>query len=129
MLDKRLQQIVINTLQKEIKELKLITLFGSVVTPYFQQNKSDIDIAFLATQKIDNIQRWEIQEKLASQLNSDIDLVDLNNSNDVLRFEVISKGKNIFIKPSMELEHTLDSIFFNYIKLNEDRAEIMELYQ
>ena len=129
MLDKRLQQIVINTLQKEIKELKLITLFGSVVTPYFQQNKSDIDIAFLATQKIDNIQRWEIQEKLASRLNSDIDLVDLNNSNDVLRFEVISKGKNIFIKPSMELEHTLDSIFFNYIKLNEDRAEIMELYQ
>ena len=128
MIDKSIQEVIVNTITKDIEELKLITLFGSVNTPYYDQNKSDIDIAFLSPKMISNIQRWDIQEKLASILNTDIDLVDLNNSNDILRFEVISKGKSLFINPSYELEIILDSIYINYIQLNEDRAEIIQAY-
>ena len=128
MIDKSIQEVIVNTLTKDIEELKLITLFGSVNTPYYDQNKSDIDIAFLSSKVIDNIHRWDVQEKLASILNTDIDLVDLNNSDDILRFEVISKGKTLFTKPSYELETTLDSIYVNYIQLNEDRAEIIQTY-
>jgi len=123
------QEIIIKTLRKEVESIQLIILFGSAVNSYFEPNRSDIDIAFLSSKEIGNVQRWEIQEKLASCLNSDIDLVDLNNSNDVLRFEVIAKGKTLFIQPSDEIEYFLDSIYINYIQLNEDRAEIIQGYK
>ncbi len=129
MLDNNLKKIIVNTLVDEIKNIELITLFGSVTNSYFEKNKSDIDIAFLSLDNIGNVQRWNIQEKLASLLNIDIDLVDLKNSNDVLRFEAILKGENIFIKPSNKMECFLDSVYINYIQLNEDRAEILQAYQ
>ena len=128
MIDKNIQDKIVKTLSAEIEGLELITLFGSAAGLAYKQNESDIDIAFLASRIINNVQRWNIQENLASLLNSDIDLVDLSSSNDVLRFEIITKGKNIFIKPSHKMECFLDSIYINYIQLNEDRAEIIEEY-
>lgn len=128
MLDEDRQTKIIKILSDEIEGLELITLFGSATGPAYQQNKSDIDIAFLASKEINNIQRWDIQEKLASVLNSDIDLVNLSTSNDVLNFEVITKGKNLFIKPSYKMDCFLDGIYINYIQLNEDRAEIIAEY-
>ncbi len=128
MINKAKQETIIKTLKTEVESIQLILLFGSAINAYFDPNRSDIDIAFLSSKQINNVQRWEIQEKLASSLNSDVDLVDLNKSNDVLRFEVVSKGQTLFIKPSAEIERILDSIYINYIQLNEDRAEIIQNY-
>jgi len=128
MISKNRQSKIVKTLSDEIEGLELITLFGSAVGIAYQEKESDIDIAFLASKAINNIQRWGIQEKLASLLNSDVDLVDLSNSNDVLRFEVIAKGRSLFIKPSSKMERFLDGVYINYIQLNEDRAEIIEKY-
>jgi len=128
MISKNRQSKIVKTLSDEIEGLELITLFGSAAGIAYQEKESDIDIAFLASKAINNIQRWGIQEKLASLLNSDVDLVDLSNSNDVLRFEVIAKGRSLFIKPSSKMERFLDGVYINYIQLNEDRAEIIEKY-
>jgi len=128
MIVKKIQSKIIKTLSDEIESLELIMLFGSATSLIYQKNKSDIDIAFLASRSINNVLRWNIQEKLASLLNSDVDLVDLRSSNDVLRFEVITKGKILFIKPSNKMEHFLDSVYINYIQLNEDRAELIQNY-
>ena len=128
MISKNRQSKIVKTLSDEIDGLELITLFGSAAGIAYQEKESDIDIAFLASKAINNIQRWGIQEKLASLLNSDVDLVDLSNSNDVLRFEVIAKGRSLFIKPSSKMERFLDGVYINYIQLNEDRAEIIEKY-
>jgi len=128
MIAKNRQSKIVKTLSDEIDGLELITLFGSAAGIAYQEKESDIDIAFLASKAINNIQRWDIQEKLASLLNSDVDLVDLSKSNDVLRFEVIAKGRSLFIKPSSKMERFLDGVYINYIQLNEDRAEIIEKY-
>jgi len=119
---------IVSFLQAEVDGLVWVGLFGSAVTEYFEKYKSDVDIAFISENKISNIKRWEIQEALASKLNSDIDLVDLDKSNDVISFEILSKGKNIFKKDSHKLEIFLDKIYINYIQLNEDRKEIVEMY-
>lgn len=129
MISKSTQQIINKQLKNEIKDIELIVLFGSATNDDYIQYKSDIDIAFLSSSTVSNLQRWEIQEKLASLLNSDIDLVDLHSSDDVFRFEITSKGKNLFIKPSSKIEQFLDSIYINYIQLNEDRAEVMQAFQ
>ncbi|MBT5749701.1 MAG: nucleotidyltransferase domain-containing protein [Flavobacteriales bacterium] len=129
MISKRIQQIIIKQLNNEIKDIELIILFGSASNDDYIQYKSDIDIAFLSSSTVSNLQRWEVQEKLASLLNSDIDLVDLRSSDDVFRFEIASKEKNLFIKPFSKIEKFLDSVYINYIQLNEDRAEVMEAFQ
>ena len=123
------KRTIVEFLNNEILELKWVSLFGSVINKNFDENRSDIDIAFISSRNITNVERWEIQEKLASQLNIDIDLVDLSKSNDVISFEAISKGINIFKKSSKKLEQFLDSIYINYIQLNEDRKEILEMYK
>ncbi len=125
-LDKK--STIINFLNKKIPKLQWVGLFGSVITDTFDSHKSDIDIAFIASGKIANFERWELQEQLASKLNIDIDLVDLRKSDDVIAFEALTKGKEIFKKESRELETFLDNIYINYIQLNEDRKEIMEMY-
>jgi len=129
MISKSIQKIIIKQLNNEIKDIELIILFGSASNGDYIQYKSDIDIAFLSSSTVSNLQRWETQEKLASFLNSDIDLVNLHSSDDVFRFEIISKGKNLFIKPSSKIEQFLDSTYINYIQLNEDRAEVMQAFQ
>jgi len=129
MIDESVQQEIITLLSREIEGIELITLFGSATNANYIQYKSDIDIAFLSSVTVSNVQRWEIQEKLAALLNSDVDLVNLHSCDDVFRFEITSKGKNLFIKPSSKIEQFLDSIYINYIQLNEDRAEVMRAFQ
>jgi predicted nucleotidyltransferase len=125
---KYLQDKVVKSLTKKITELEFVSIFGSALMVEFDSLKSDIDIAFISSATLTNTQRWNIQEELASELNIDIDLVDLSNANDVIKFEIISKGEVIFKKPSEKLELFLDDVYINYIQLNEDRKEIMELY-
>jgi len=47
MLNNNFKIIIVNTLVDEIKNIELITLFGSATSSYFDKNKSDIDIVFL----------------------------------------------------------------------------------
>jgi predicted nucleotidyltransferase len=122
------QNEIIFFLQSKIQGLMWIGLFGSILNDGFEQTRSDIDIVFISKHEISNIKRWEVQEQLASKLNIDIDLVDLKKSDDVIAFEALSKGKEIFKNGSRELEIFLDNIYINYIQLNEDRKEIMEMY-
>jgi len=131
MIDESVQQEIITLLSREIEDIELITLFGSATNADYIQYKSDIDIdiAFLSSITVSNLQRWETQEKLAALLNSDIDLVNLSGCDDVFRFDITSKGKTLFIKPSSKIEQFLDSIYINYIQLNEDRAEVMRAFQ
>jgi len=122
------KSIIINILQDEISNIEHIVLFGSAINKNFDVNKSDIDIAFISQDTLSNVQRWDIQEKLAAILNFNVDLIDLVKSDDVFRFEVISKGKVLFTNKSTYVENFLDSTYINYIQLNDDRREIMEKY-
>jgi len=120
---------IVNFLQSELPDVNLIIIFGSIISEHFDPKKSDIDIACLSFKPLSNTKRWNVQEKLASKLNINVDLVDLTQNNDVLKFEILQKGEIIFQKTSAQLENFLDHIFINYLQLNEDRAEIMEYYQ
>jgi len=39
MIDKSIKEVIVNTLTKDIDELKLIALFGSENTAYYDQNR------------------------------------------------------------------------------------------
>jgi len=123
-----IKKTIIKHLTHEIPDIELIIIFGSVAENNFNADTSDIDIAFLNSDSLSNVERWNIQEKLASNLNIDIDLVDMRQSNDILNFEITHKGQIIYKKDSLKIEQFLDSTYINYIQLNEDRAAILENY-
>ena len=53
---------------------------------------SDIDLAVLLTEPADPLTVWENAQLLASQLQQDVDLIDLRSATTVLQKEVISSG-------------------------------------
>jgi len=92
-LNQTIKELIIDFLTDDNPDIELIIIFGSLVNNTYFHEKSDIDIAFLSFSGMSNIERWNIQEKLASKLDIDIDLVDMYHCDDVLRFEITHKGQ------------------------------------
>ncbi|MHB1680589.1 MAG: type VII toxin-antitoxin system MntA family adenylyltransferase antitoxin [bacterium] len=119
------KKIIADYLKSKIQNLRAVIIFGSFANN--SENKySDIDIAFLSSEKISNIKRWEFQEELASILNRDVDLVDLENASDVFKFQIASQGIVIYADNSKNIELYLDKIYTIYLQLNDDRKAILE---
>lgn len=88
-------QKILNYLKQSIADVHLIYLFGSAANNT-STNQSDIDIAFWTPQTISNLERWELQEKLAAQLKQDVDLVNMQTASDILLMQIITKGKLLY---------------------------------
>jgi len=117
-------QAITNFIKQEIPSLQALYVFGSVATSD-DTLKSDLDLAFLSSSKLSSLTRFDIAQKLAKELNKDIDLIDLNEASEVMRFEVISKGQQIFSDNSKEVEAFEDKSYMLYIDLNENRMAIL----
>lgn len=74
---------------------KLIYIFGSYGTEYFNQD-SDIDIAFLAKEKVDAKTKFDLKLYLIQELGYEIDLIDLDDAKPVLAKEIVCKGRVIY---------------------------------
>ncbi len=116
-----MQQIIINHCQ-QIPELQALYIFGSVADNS-THNESDVDIAFLAKAPFDNVARWSLAQDIAMDLKKDVDLIDLQNCSEVLRFMAISKGKLILNNDPKYLENFADNAYFLYMDLQELRSE------
>ncbi|HPN70073.1 MAG TPA: nucleotidyltransferase domain-containing protein [Saprospiraceae bacterium] len=88
---------ILNTLKLLIPGIELIYLFGSMADESNNPD-SDIDLAFLSSEKISNVQRFDVQEKLASILNKNVDLVDVKTASTVMNFQIVSKGIKLYSK-------------------------------
>lgn len=126
-LDNQIEIQIIDLLKKMIPELLGIYIFGSyannTMTP-----ESDIDIAFLSFQKISPVEKWKIQEELASLLNQDVDLIDLKDATTILRSEVVEKGKLIFSGDPYQVGHFEMITYSMFADLNESRQDILTDY-
>ncbi len=121
---KQTEKKITEFLKKKIPGLLGIYIYGS-----FAENRlrpdSDIDIAFLTREKISAVDKWKIQEELASLLDIDIDLVDLKDASVVLRAEVVEKGARIFTQNEYECDNFEVTTYSMYADLNETRKDIL----
>jgi predicted nucleotidyltransferase len=75
-----------------------IVYFGSYQTKYYN-SESDIDIAFLSSNLLDNKKRINLLEELILyHRKSEIDLVDLKTAEPILRYEIAKNGRVLFEK-------------------------------
>ena len=113
---------IMYTLQNAIPSLTCVYLFGSVAQASNGAD-SDVDIAFLASENIDNVERFSIAQSLALKLGKSVDLVDLSRSSEVFNMQVVAKGECLLNRDSTGFE---DNVFYKYIDLNEQRAGILD---
>ena len=122
---KKHKKIIVDYLKSKIQNLEAVIIFGSFANNLANKD-SDIDIAFLCKDKISNIKRWQLQEELASTLNRNVDLVDLESANEVFKFQIVSQGMVIYAACRQSLELYLDKIYTIYLQLNDDRKAILD---
>lgn len=72
----------------------LIYLFGSYAKGT-EHASSDINIAYMSDVVLSDYERFMLAEELASELNKDVDLVDLKLATTVFQTQIIATGKLI----------------------------------
>ena len=119
------KKVMLNLLQEALPEIKLVYLFGSKATGA-DTHQSDIDLAVLTSQKIDNVLRWKLGEKLARYFKQDVDLVDLRQASPVIRMQIVNQGDCLFAKSTFEKDWFEMQTISMYIDVNEMRQPIIE---
>ena len=76
--------------------ISLIYIFGSIAKNK-QREDSDLDIAIYCDERVDGYTKLRILGRLVDVFKrEDIDLVILNDANEILKFQVIKYGINIY---------------------------------
>lgn len=117
-------------LLKEIPDIVGIYLFGSQADGQLHDD-SDYDIAFLtkAPRKFDAVYLFDLANKLATALSTEVDLVDVYAVSLDLRFEIVTKGKRIYCKDKTACD-TFDMISISmYQRFEEERRSVVEAYK
>ena len=110
---------------KKIPDIIGIYVYGSYATER-QTSESDLDIAIYSKTLIDPVKLYEIAQEIASSINTDVDLIDLKDTSDILAFQIINEGKRVYCTDEDQLnmlENTIDS---KYIRLSETIEPIVE---
>jgi predicted nucleotidyltransferase len=112
-------------LRNAVPGLVAVYRFGSQAAGQADAH-SDIDLAFLGAAPVDPVARYDLQERLASRLHRDVDLVDLHRASTVMRMQVVSTGSPIAVFDAAAREEFEDRAYSAYARLNEERREILE---
>lgn len=116
-------ETIIQTLNS-LTDSWLIILFGSYAKGGARE-ESDIDIAFLTDQEVDEYQSFCIAQKLAEMLGKNVDCVNLHTASTVFQVQVIGHGKVLYCKDETRRKYYFLRTFKEYALLNEERAPIL----
>lgn len=119
-----------DNLKKAISKLQefnpiTIYLFGSASRGELRE-ESDIDIAFLSNDDIDEYLCFMKAQEIADIFKRDVDLVDLRKSSTVFKAQIIGTSKNIYCSDENKRMYFEMRSFKEYALLNEERAEILK---
>lgn len=105
-----------------------VYLFGSAGRDELRKG-SDIDIAFLTDENIDEYVCFMKAQEIANIFNRDVDLIDMRKASTVFKAQIIGTGKVIFCNDDVKRAYFEMRSFKEYALLNEERAEILKNIQ
>ena len=88
--------------------------------------ESDVDLAVLGPAPLDSLARFELQERIAVELHTSVDLVDLRSASAVLRVQVLEHGELLYEGDPGERARFEVAALSAYARLNEERRGILE---
>jgi len=118
-------RLIVDELRGAIDGILAIYVFGSSAEGTTHR-ASDVDVAVLAPRRLTSHDRFELQERLASRLGHDVDLVDLAAATPVLAIQVVAHGRVLYDGDRAARERFEDATFSAYARLNEERRGILE---
>lgn len=123
-------QDLINYFKKD-PNILLVTVFGSLIENNFLEKISDIDIAILFKNDISLPDEARIMDDLSGILKfEDIDLLNLNKANFLLRYNAVIKGRIIYEKDrditDDFLESVINSFRLHYYRYNSMQKEFIQ---
>lgn len=118
--------IIVEVLRQELSP-DFIILFGSFSDDTARPD-SDVDIAFLGSIKRSRYELFMIAQRLATQLDKDVDLIDLDTASTVLRQQVAHKGALIFSENEQKYVEFRMRAYKEYARLNEERADVLRRF-
>ena len=102
-----------------------IVLFGSY-SRNTQNAESDIDIAIKLKEKIGAKQLFYAKNELEDITNKDIDLIDLDNIQDGIRYEILINGIPLYVEDELKFELYKLDMNREYLELKESRQIIID---
>lgn len=124
----KLAETIIQTILEYHPEVQAIYLFGSFGTGS-EWPDSDADIALLLPPKmakgIGTLMGGDLQFKLEALLQKDVDLINLRQAPTVFQKEIIMAERRIYCADQYAAEEFEMLVLSYYLKLNEERAEIL----
>ena len=115
---------LVEAIQARVEGLTAVYLFGSRARGDALPD-SDIDVAILATRKMDPVERWKLQEDLASLGHRDVDLVDLRQASTVMRVQVL-KDALLLLDLAPSARQAFEAVALGaYARLNLERRGIL----
>jgi uncharacterized protein len=117
--------VAVATIRITIPDIIAVYRFGSSVGGA-RSPGSDVDLAVLAAAPIDAVLRFDLQERLASALRQNVDLVDLRAASPVMAIQVIGKGRLLLDQDAAARGSFEDLTYGVYARLNEERRGILE---
>ena len=115
---------IITVLKEKIPSLQALYLFGSYADGSAKKS-SDIDIAYLADDTMNRVEKWEIGQYLASKLLKDVDLIDLKETNTIFRYQIIETAERIY-GSGYDVESFETLAYSFYLRFQEERRPILE---
>ena len=109
-------------------ECDFIYIFGSYAKGE-QNNDSDVDIAFYSLIRHDSYDIFLLAQEISLQLGKEVDLIQINFSTTVFQKEVIKNSILIYEKNKIQREKFENLVLKKYLKLNEERKEIIDNYE
>lgn len=109
----------------EFPDAQGVYLFGSEARGETRAD-SDVDVAVLLPRRLDALERWHAQERLAARLGRDVDLVDLRSASAVLRVQVVDRGV-LLADPAPPARALFEALALSdYARLQEERRGILD---
>ena len=123
------QEQISNLVRQHYPGVQAIYLFGTHATPH-ERPDSDVDIAVLLppleAKAVGDLTLSPLHLALQDTLRKTVDLVNLRRVPTVFQKEIIMDGRCIHCAGRYALEEFEMLVLSFYLKLNEERAEILE---
>lgn len=118
-----------STLLKAIRAvlptLAVAYLFGSASRDSMRRD-SDVDVAVDVGRKLASTEQWDAAQALSLALGRDVDLVDFRAASDVLRHQILTTGRRIFVADVAAQDSYEAAVLSEYMDFIARRAPLMQ---
>ena len=120
-----IDRVAVDVLLPAIPDLVAIYRFGSTARGTSRPD-SDVDLAVLASRPIDPVERFDLAQRIAGRLGTDVDLVDLARTSTVFRMQVLGDGCVLADRDRRAREEFEMLAWSDYARLQEERRPVLD---